>query len=190
MQNSHRIIQLAFKKALAPQEVWLEKSFPQIRRVADVVWPAQKIIFEIQYSPITVREVQARNRDDRKIGYSVIWILHERRYNRAYLTPVERLLRSQTHYFTNINSLGYGEVYDQYSYIRLGRRVQKTPRFPIILNQLSHLKQIPRHFPKERRKWKHSFGGDLFHQTFEPIKASPFRFYRILFHLLLEKVTH
>lgn len=190
MQNSHRIIQLAIKKALAPQEVWVEKNFPQIGRIADVAWPAQKIVFEIQYSPISAREVRERNHDYRKIGYTVIWILHERRFNRAYLTPAERLLRSQTHYFTNINSLGHGEIYDQYARTRWGRRIERTPQYPINLSQPSYLKQIPRHFPKERRKWKHTFEGDFFHQTFQPAKFSLLRFYRILFQLLLEKVCH
>jgi len=190
MLNSHRTIQLALKKALAPQQVWLEKSFPQIRRVADVVWPAQKTIFEVQCSPICAKEVQARNRDYQKEGYTVIWILHDRHYNRAYLTPAERSLRSQTHYFTNINSFGHGEIYDQYAHIQWGRRVKRTPRYPITLNQLSHLKQIPRHFPKERRKWKYSFKGDLFHHPFQPIKPPPFRFYRLFFQLLLERTSH
>ncbi|MCC5831626.1 MAG: hypothetical protein JJU12_01090 [Chlamydiales bacterium] len=189
MQNSHRFIQLAIKEALAPQEVWLEKSFPEIGRVADVVWPCRKIIFEIQYSPISAREVKERNRDYGRLGYTVIWILHERRYNRTYLTPAERFLRLQTHYFTNINSLGQGEIYDQYARVRRGRRVERTPCYPITLSHPSYLKQIPRHFPKERRKWKYSFEGDLFHQAFKPVKFSLLRLYRLLFQLLLEKVN-
>lgn len=190
MQNSHQIVQLAIKKALTPQEVWIEKSFSPIHRVADVVWPAQKIIFEIQYSPISIHEVQTRNHDYQKMGYDVIWILHEHTFNRSYLTPVERFLRSQTHYFTNINALGHGEIYDQYAYIRRGRRVKKTPRYPIMLSQLSHLKQIPRHFPQERRKWKYSFAGDLFHQTYQTVKPPSLNPYRIFFQWLLEKVCH
>ena len=190
MQISHRTIQLALKKALAPQEVWLEKSFPQISRVADVVWPAKKIIFEVQCSPISAKEVQERNRDYQKVGYTVIWILHDRYFNRAYLTPVERFLHSYSHYFTNINTFGHGEIYDQYAHIRWGQRIKRTPHYPIAINQLTHLKQIPRHFPKERRKWKLSFGGDLFHQHYQPIKTPSLRLYRLFFHLLLERTCH
>jgi len=190
MQNSHRTIQLALKKALAPQEVWLERSFPSIRRVADVVWPAQKTIFEVQYSPISAKEVQARNRDYQKMGYTVIWILHDRHFNRTYLTPAERCLRSQSHYFTNINAFGHGEIYDQYAHIQWGRRVKRTPRYPISIKELTHLKSIPRHFPVDRRKWTLSFGGDLFHQNYQPIKVPRLRLYRLLFQLVLEKTCH
>ncbi len=189
MQNSHRIIQLALKNALAPKEVWLERSFPQISRIADVVLPSQKIIFEIQCSPISAQEVRARISDYKSAGYTVIWILHDLHFNRVTLTPAERLLRSHTHYFTNMNPFGYGEIYDQYAPILRGRRTKRTPRYPITLNHFISLKQIPRHFPKERRSWRYSFKGDLFHQPFQFEKQSPFRFYHILFQSLIEKIS-
>lgn len=190
MQNSHRTIQHFLKESLAPQEVWLEKSFPQIHRIADVVWPEQNIIFEVQYSPLSAREIQARNRDYEKVGYSVIWILHDRHYNREYLTPAERYLRHHSHFFTNINALGHGEIYDQHAYVRFGRRIKRTPRYPLNLNRCLSLKQIPRHFPKERRKWKFSFEGDLLHQEYQPLEQSPFFPYRALFHILLKPKCH
>lgn len=189
MQNSHRHIQLALKKALAPEEVWLERSFPQIGRIADCVWPGQKLIFEIQCSRVSPKEILARNRDYQKMGYSVIWILHDRHYNRPSLTLEERLLLPQTHYFTNINSLGSGEIYDQYSQIRWGKRVMRGPRYPIALSSVTLLKQIPRHLPKERRNWLFSFGNDFFHHPYQPIKRPFFPMYRLLFQSLLEKVT-
>lgn len=189
MQNSHRHIQLALKKALAPQEVWLERAFPQIGRIADCVWPNQKLIFEIQCSRVSPREILARNRDYQKIGYRVIWILHDRHYNRTFLTLEERILLTQTHYFTNINAFGTGEIYDQHSQIHLRRRVMRGPRYPIILSSIRDLKQIPRHFPKERKRWLYSFGNDFFHHPYQPIKRPLFPLYRLLFQSLLEKVT-
>lgn len=189
MQTSHKKVQLALKKALTPHEVWLEKNFPVIGRIADVVWPAQKLIFEVQCSSISVQEIEARCRDYEKIGFSVIWILHDCCFNRPYLSPAERFLRTKPHYFTNINAMGHGEIYDQYAFIRWGQRIKRTPRYPISPSQLILLKQIPRHLPKERRKWKLSFGGDLFHQEI-PINMPRFRLYRFLFQLLLEKTCN
>ncbi len=190
MQISHRIIQLTLKKALTPQEVWLEHSFPHISRIADVVWPSQKIIFEVQCSPISAKEIQARNRDYQKMGYSVIWILHDRCFNRTRLNAAEHFLRSHSHYFTNINAFGHGEIYDQFAQIRLGRRVKRSPRYPIILSKLSRIEHVPHHFPKERKNWQFSFSNDFFHQASPQLTREPFRFYRTLFNLLLEKNCH
>ena len=187
MQNSHRATQNALKNALAPEEVWLERNFSSIGRIADVVWPAQKVVFEVQYSPISPREIRARNRAYHKIGYAVVWILHDRHFNRPTLTPAEKYLSAHTHYFTDINEAGEGTVYDQYALTRFGRRVAHSRRYPIDVKQLYFLKHMPRHFIQERRKWEISFAGDLFHHPFSP-QRNPFsRFYRALFRLLLQK---
>ncbi len=188
MQNSHRAIQCALKKALAPELVWLEKSFPTINRVADVVWPAQNILFEVQCSPISPQEVEARINAYKQVGYTVIWILHDRRFNQRWETPAERFLRSHPHYFSTMNALGEGEIYDQYAHIRWGERIRRTPRYPITLPAPQHLKHIPRHYPKERRKWKIGFKGDLFQQPYQSLQYTPLGIYRILFQILLEKV--
>ncbi|MEM8728221.1 MAG: competence protein CoiA family protein, partial [Chlamydiota bacterium] len=84
-KTPHQAVQRAIGTAL-PQVI-LEKSFPEIHRIADVVYPPKKIIYEIQYSPITLKEVQQRNRDYATLGYTVIWILHDRHFNRKILSP-------------------------------------------------------------------------------------------------------
>ncbi|MCH9627744.1 MAG: hypothetical protein S4CHLAM2_13870 [Chlamydiales bacterium] len=188
MQNSHRAIQCALKKALAPDLVWLEKPFPSINRVADVVWPAQNIIFEVQCSSISPKEIEARLHAYKQIGYDLIWILHDRRFNQKRESPAERFLRSYPHYFCTMNALGEGEIYDQYAHTRWAERIRRTPRYPITLYAPQHLKHIPPHYPKERQKWKIGFQGDLFQQPFQPLKCTPISLYRILFQILLEKV--
>ena len=194
----HLQIQYALQKMLSPEQILLEHRFPQIGRVADVVWPAQKLVFEVQISPISAPEVLARNRDYSKEGYQVVWILHDRRFNRPRITGAERALRYSPHYFTNINAFGKGFFYDQHAHFHFKRRKARSPRFPIHFKQVLPVnpKQLPGHFPDTRKQWPISFKGDLFQQKVQwqaPSKPSWTlslrRFFRSLHYLLLEKTT-
>jgi len=198
---THLHIQYSLQKMLSPEKVILEHRFPKIGRIADVVWPAQKLIFEVQVSPISSQEVADRMRDYQKMGYTVIWILHDRHFNRSYLTPAERYLRVSPHYFTNINAFGKGIFYDQYSSIRYKRRIQRGPRIPLQFKKILpiNFKQLPRQLLPERKKWPFCFAGDLLSRPqfwpkpvtkpLAPLKLLA-RLYRNLLHLLLEKTTY
>lgn len=196
---THLQIQYALQTMLSPGQILLEFRFPQIGRVADVVWPAQKLVFEVQVSPIRATEVLARNRDYAKVGYRVVWILHDRRFNRSRITGAEGALRFSPHYFTNINAFGKGFFYDQYADFHFKRRKRRSSRFPVSFKQvlLVNRKQLPSHFPEARKKWPFSFNGDLFQQKiyWQP-PANPswkvliLRFFRSLHHFLLEKTTY
>jgi competence protein CoiA len=152
-------------------------------------------------SPISADEVQKRNRDYSRIGYKVIWILHDRQFNRSRMTAAETHLRHSPHYFTNINAFGKGIFYDQYALVRFKRRIKRSNRFPVRFKQVSpiNFKQLPRQFPSERKKWDLCFAGDLVHRRFLWEGSEKKRFflvqwllhsYRILLHLLLEKTTY
>lgn len=195
---THLQVQFAIQKKLSPEEVFLERRFPAIGRIADVAWPNKKIVFEIQCSPISAEEVEARNRDFSTIGYSVVWILHDRRFNRFHLSSAESFLRSFPHYFTNINAFGKGIFYDQFAWVKGKRRIQKTPCMPIHVKRLTFLtsKQMASQLSKERKKWPLAFEGDLFHRgRLEKIskqKRSFFKLrlpYKALLHVLLEKTS-
>lgn len=195
---THLQIQYALQKMLGPDQVFLEHRFPQIGRIADLYWPSQKLVFEIQVSPISADEVKERNHNYCQIGLQVVWILHDRHFNRPRLSPTETYLRYSPHYFTNINALGRGIFYDQYVSTRFKRRLGARRRFPVKFTKITLVgdKQFPRHFPSERKKWNLSFEGDLLQRGFS-IEKSPFpliqtliRPYRILFHFLLEKTTY
>ena len=54
-----------------PGDCQLEMIFPTIGRIADVAWLSQKIVFEIQCSPIFLQEL-SRNRDYQKEGWSLV----------------------------------------------------------------------------------------------------------------------
>jgi competence protein CoiA len=197
--STHLHIQYSLQKMLYPEKILLEHRFPEIGRVADVVWEAQKIIFEVQVSLISSEEVCARMRDYQVMGYQVIWIFHDRHFNNFRLTPAEIQLRCSPHYFTNINAFGKGIFYDQYSLVRHKKRIQRGPRLPLLLNKVLpvNFKQLPRQLPKERQKWPLSFEGDLIsrpHLWTAPRPLARFKSLgnlpRILLHFFLEKTTY
>lgn len=114
-----------------PGSVLLEKRFPELGRIADVVWEQERIIFEVQCSPITAAEVAERNRDYAREGYEVIWIFHEKSFNRKRITAAEHSLLHRPHYFSDIDAEGEGCIYDQHSSLKSGFRIKKSDKAPV-----------------------------------------------------------
>jgi len=127
----HILLQEFLKNTLPVGEVELEHRFSEIGRIADVAWIPERLIFEIQCSPITASEVDARNADYASVGFQVVWILHDSRYNQTRLSAAEDVLRDWPHYFSNMNAEGEGVIYDQAALVSRGCRVHRLPRFSI-----------------------------------------------------------
>ncbi len=159
-KTPHKTIQKILTTFLP--EAKLEISFPQINRIADVVYFPKKIIFEVQCSPISLQEVQKRNRDYGSIGYTVIWILHDHHFNKKTLSYAELYLRKNLSYYTSITTYGHGFFYDQLEFFQGSQRVYRSR--PLILKNFlpQTLKKIPRYFPKSLQ---------------EKLKRSPFYLY-------------
>jgi len=146
-------------------EAKMEQRFKKIGRIADVAWLPKKLIYEIQCSPISAEEVLGRIADYRSIGFEVVWILHDKKYNRYRQTPAENALKENTHYFTNFDRASQGIVYDQYEIVQKGRRALKLSPLPVDLSrpaavmgneaaELPLIKQRSMH-------WRVQFAGDL-----------------------------
>lgn len=112
----------------------MEVYFPDVQRIGDVVFPLKKIVFEIQCSFIEPKEILRRISDYKRAGHDVIWILHEKYFTRS--SYCEDVLKTHTHYYTNINSDGLGSFYDQ---------IDSKIKFPI---QLSTIKTCPKIDPQ------------------------------------------
>jgi len=140
----HLTIQKALIKALREHDTTLEKRFPKIQRIADVVWESKKLIFEVQCSPITLAEVKNRMADYAKEGYRVIWVLHDRRFNRRRLSAAEHYLRPKDAFFTSLNPSGKGQFYDQAETLRHFRRLQKSSPIPIDLQNPLNRPTLPK----------------------------------------------
>ena len=127
---AHLAIQNHLKTLLSGSE--LEKEFSQINRIADVVWEERKIIFEIQVSPITLQEAQNRCHDYESLGYSLIWILHDKKFNKRLPGQAELFLRAKTSYFASGTF-----IYDQQEVIQEGVRAFRGPKLAVDLFNLS-----------------------------------------------------
>ncbi len=195
----------------------LEKRFPDIGRIADVIWLSEKIIFEIQCSSITAEEVRARNLDYTMLGFTVVWILHDKQFNGRRISAVEQHLSSTSHYFTNMNKEGHGFVYDQFDVVHRGLRLFTSTPFKVDLQfpirGVLAFSKIPQRLKQRMEKARLFFRGDLheyvheetvFHQASEftkkitPAKLSWMQklirrlvhLYRIIFRLLLERASY
>lgn len=174
---AHLQVQSILHTLLPAGESQLEYRFPAINRIADVVWLNQKLVFEIQCSPITSAEVQSRNRDYNSIGLQVIWILHDKRFNQWRLTAAEQFLQQSPCYYTNIDDEGVGIIYDQFDLVSMGIRKKTLPPLPVNLthpkwisedktieNQLCSI-NLPKSIFSRIRKWPVCFSGDILHES-------------------------
>ena len=120
----------------------MERAFPQIARIADIAWETRKLVFEIQCSPISLHEVQSRCRDYRSIGWDILWILSDKRFNKRRLSAAEAFLRLQTSYYSHWDEK---ILYDQCEILHHFHRIYKGPRFPI--NPVEIAAHIPQDTP-------------------------------------------
>lgn len=146
-----------FLKDFLDGEVVLEKRFHTINRIADVVWEKEKVIFEVQCSPILAQEVMERNRDYASCGYQVVWILHDARYGGRRMTSAEHYLQRSPHYYTDMDAEGVGVIYDRL----WGREVYKKLLDPVII-PLKKFAKAPQPLRVRASKWSFRLKGDLF----------------------------
>lgn len=136
----HLKLQKELHRRLSGSEI--EKAFPEKGRIADLFW--RDIVFEIQCSPITLEEVQKRIADYRALGYQVVWLLDDRRYNQRRYTHAELFLRTKSCcYF--FRAVGSGWVlYDQEEWCEGRLRLRKNSPEPISLAQSSFQSHLPK----------------------------------------------
>lgn len=164
----HLMLQHFLKNILPEEEAEMECQFPSIGRIADVAWHPKRLIYEIQCSPISAQEVKERNNSYASIGYQVVWIFHDTRYNQYRLSSAEIFLMNQPHYFSDMNEVGEGKIYDQVSLIAKGRRASRLPVLsidpstPKILNkqELKLCQSFPVILKRRAKDWPFVFSGD------------------------------
>lgn len=164
----HISVQKRILELLPENQADMEVRFDTISRIADIAWIPEKIIFEIQCASITAQEIMERNASYASVGFDVVWILHSNRYNKMRVTSAEDVLKSSAHYFTDIDTLGGGSIFDQYSFIVRGKRLWRFPPTSIDItapyicseNQLLLRKIAPARFLDRYRNWTRGFGND------------------------------
>lgn len=153
-------------QSLFPSELLiLEKAFPSIRRIADVADLNRKFIFEIQCSPISLAEAKKRTEDYESLGYCVIWILHDKLYNRIYFKPAEAYLRKKICYYTNMDAKGQGSIYDQYELCVGVKRIYRSMPCKVNLQKRKQIPALQKDFPgflfERIQNWSVYHQGDL-----------------------------
>lgn len=134
-------LQTQFRLQQLLPQIKLERPFPSISRIADAAWEEEKIVFEVQCSPITAEELKARNRDYASVGWTAIWIFHEDRYNKRRLTAAEWAVRQQAHYFTDIDDEGAGNFYAHFAEFFQGTRKRTLARKVVSLTTPTRTRQ-------------------------------------------------
>ncbi len=154
---THLSVQSYFQSTLPEGDCLLEHRFPRVNRIADAVWTSKKIVFEIQVSPITAEEIRQRNTDYSSMGYQVVWILHDKQFNKHRVTAAEIFLQENPHYFTNIDANGHGKIYDSIRHF--------DKKFEVDITQPTKNKRpifkIPKNIDLRIQKWPISFEGDI-----------------------------
>lgn len=120
--ETHLAIQFHLQNLFGAHDCHLEQRFASIGRIGDCYCPSKKIVYEIQCSPIAVTEVKERMKDYASIGLKVFWILHDKQFNRNFVTAAEAYLLSYTFVYTNFDNIGTGTFYQQHFTVKDGRR--------------------------------------------------------------------
>jgi competence protein CoiA len=146
---AHLQIQLHLK-SLIPNLI-LEKRVAG--RIADTLWEEEKIVFEVQCSPLSLEEAQDRCQDYTALGYTPVWILHDKEFNGRRLSPAEAFLRRHTPtYFTDGS-----RIYDQFEVCHQSRRLYAS--LPLLIDAA--------HPRRKDLSAGLSFQGDLSDQNLE-----------------------
>lgn len=158
----HKKIQEKILNSLPTGQAMLEKKIGH--HVADIIWLNQRIVFEVQCSPISFDQARKRTFDYKEMGFNVTWILHSKTFNKRFVSAQEAFFRRMGAYYTNIIQSGEGVIYDQLELFSGNYRTWKSHPLPVDLtkplhkgNTLSyngdkqHLKCKPR-IPKEKRE--------------------------------------
>jgi competence protein CoiA len=150
--EDHMLAQIQLQKSFPKGVLQLERPFIDINRVADLCWEAEKVVFEIQCSPISPKEAEMRIRDYRCIGYEVIWLLDDKRYNKKVIRPAEALLRAHGGYYLSLRQGLNSDYYDQFELFANGKRIRRSKK---ILLDLKNIRNKPNvsfpeaQFPKQ-----------------------------------------
>ena len=168
---THLQIQLSLHSQMPGSTI--EKSFSQIHRIADVSWEEYGIVFEVQYSAISLAEIKARCSDYKKLGLSIVWILHDTRFNKRRMTNAEAFLRQNNAYYSNIDATGQVKIYDQFDICRNMIKIFKGPPLKVCLanpNPLQRLDlkiDLPQALQKRASNYIFYFKGDLIDRFLE-----------------------
>ena len=109
--------------------------------------------------------ISSTSLDYERLGFRVIWVLHDKHFNKKMLSRAEAFLRKKTCYYSNLDANGKGEIYDQFERLSHRWRRYKSKPFPIDLSHPSlmslSLKEAPPYIEQRTRGWSLYHRGDI-----------------------------
>jgi competence protein CoiA len=143
--EAHLSIQENILNIFGAEKAILEHRFEKIQRIADVAVLSEGLIFEIQCSKISIQEIESRERDYTSLGLQVVWVLHDKVFNKKMISPAEKRLRDGICYYSNEKM-----IYDQLEILKRRKRIYRSIPHPIdiktpLINDQSG-KRSPIHF--------------------------------------------
>lgn len=165
---AHLHLQLHLLQLLPKGEAALEAPFPEISRIADVVWWTKKIIFEIQCSQISLEEAEKRSQDYAEAGFTLVWLLSDRTFNKRKISPAEIFLRTKICFYVEL--VKHPLIYDQMETIKNTFRIYSQGRFPVFLQHPISLQKnlfalLPSFLHTRLQNAQWYFLGDLIHRS-------------------------
>lgn len=168
--EDHLLLQLQIQSLFPKGEVLVERPFLPISRMADACLERRRIVFEVQCSLLSLAEAETRVRDYASVGFSIVWLLDDRLFNRRVLKPAEEFLRTQLCYYIRFRRTTSSHFYDQFEICSNQKRLRKGSFFKI---NLTKFRRTPLHlpqgqFPKQvlnRHQHPYFFLGDLMHKA-------------------------
>ncbi|MCH9617307.1 MAG: hypothetical protein SP4CHLAM5_04090 [Chlamydiia bacterium] len=123
----HRVVQEEICNIIGANDLYLEYRFKG--HIADIYWRRHNIVFEVQCSKMSREECIKRTSDFERLGVRIIWILHQKNFNKPLLSPMEQYLTARKGlYYTNISQAGEGIVFDQEEALCYGiRKIRSHP---------------------------------------------------------------
>lgn len=156
--EEHLFLQNSICRALGPSAA-MEVRFDEIGRIADVFCQERRLVVEVQCSPISDEEIRSRTEAYESLGYSVIWILHDKTFKKKRLTSAEEYLQKRTHYYTS-----QGIIYDECHVVisRFRKMASLCKQVDIAaLNPVEPAVAISNAMRQRKENWKYSARGDL-----------------------------
>jgi competence CoiA-like predicted nuclease len=147
----HLTVQKEIARIIGEDDVFLEYRFQG--HIADIYWKKHNIVFEVQCSKMSLKECKKRTTDFERLGVRVIWILHQKNFNKPSVSPMELyLLERKGLYYTNISQNGEGIVFDQEEALCYGIRKVRSPPIKIDLcSPIYRNRSLKTHFKRDKK---------------------------------------
>lgn len=149
----------------------LEELIPDLGIAADALWADKKIAFQILCKKIPLQNILKISQGLQSLGWTIVWILHDKCFNQKKLCPLEQFLKKSICYYTD----GKNSFYDQFEICLGDKRLFRGRQIKVDLKNFysfGKLKEtlLPTQLLFRLHHTQYYFEGDLMERT---LRESP-----------------